>query len=59
MSVRTRAKASQHAWVREADRAGGRVDGGAVADEVLGAFEAEGLLVAEGVRPVARVKRGG
>src|SRR5690348_5549770 len=41
------AEAAEHAGVVEADGAGGRLYGGALADEVLGTFQPEGLLVAQ------------
>jgi hypothetical protein len=45
------AESAEHSRVLEADRVRRRLDGGAVADEVLGAFEPQDLLVAQGRHP--------
>src|ERR1700735_2977028 len=41
------AEAAEHAGVLEADGAGGGLDGGAVADQVLGSLQPQELLVAQ------------
>jgi hypothetical protein len=40
------AEAAEHAGILEADGAGGGLDGGAVADQVLGSLQPQQLLVA-------------